>query len=207
MAEAGEPAQERSALELSQAAELLGAYCFVERRLFELTGAWSVEVDRPGVAVQLDSVSQQHAWHAELWAERLPVLAGVEQASLIRPLGASLGPLLDALAACGSAVERLAGLYRCVLPRLVVSYGRHLRRAVPATDAPTIRALRLVRTDELAAWQVGEAQLEGLIDTAAAAELAAATLGRLEGALAAGGPAVGLVPWPGEKLTKPGQRA
>ena len=81
MAEAAEPIPERPALGLSQAAELLGSYCFVERRLFELTGAWSVEVDRPGVAVQLDRVSQQHAWHAELWAERLPVLAGVEPAS------------------------------------------------------------------------------------------------------------------------------
>jgi hypothetical protein len=197
--EAAGPPPERSALELGQAAELLGAYCFVERRLFELTGAWSVEVGRPGVAVQLDAVSQQHAWHAELWAERLPVLAGVEPASLIRPLGAALGPLLDSLAACESDVERLAGLYRCVLPRLLASYGGHLRRAVPVTDAPTIRALRLVRADELAAWQVGEAQLEGLIDTAAAAELAAATLGRLEGTLAAAGPSVGLVPWPGEK--------
>jgi hypothetical protein len=198
MAEAAEPTPERPALGLSQAAELLGSYCFVERRLFELTGAWSVEVDRPGVAVQLDRVSQQHAWHAELWAERLPVLAGVEPASLVRPQGA-LGPLLDSLAACESAVERLAGLYRCVLPRLVVSYGRHQRRAVPATDARVMRALRLVRADELAAWQVGEAQLESLIDTAEAAELAAATLGRLEAGLAAGGVGVGLIPWPGQK--------
>jgi hypothetical protein len=62
-----------------------------------------------------------------------------------------------------------------------------------------MRALRLVRADELAAWQVGEAQLESLIDTAEAAELAAATLGRLEAGLAAGGVGVGLIPWPGQK--------
>ena len=193
------PTPHRSALPLSQAAELIGAYCFVERRLFELTGAWSVEVAGPGVGLHLDQVSQQHAWHAELWAERLPVLAGIEPASLIRPLGPALGPVLDALAACESDVERLAGLYRCVLPRLVTSYGRHLRRAVAATDAPVMRALRLVRTDELAAWQVGEAQLEGLVETAERAELAAATVGRLEAELAADGGGVGLVPWPGQK--------
>ena len=199
MPEAAGPTRDRSALELSQAAELLGAYCFVERRLFELTGAWSVEVTRPGLAVQLDAVSQQHAWHAELWADRLPVLAGIEPASLVAPAGPALGPVLDALAATDTAVERLAGLYRCVLPRLLVTYGRHLRRAVPATDAPVIRALRLVRTDELAAWQVGEAQLEVLIDTPDAARAAAATVGVLEATLASGLAGPGLVPWPGQR--------
>ena len=38
-AEEGAPA--RGPLGLTAAAALLGAYCFVERRLFELTGAWS----------------------------------------------------------------------------------------------------------------------------------------------------------------------
>jgi hypothetical protein len=189
----------RRALELGQAAELLGSYCFVERRLFELTGAWSVQVEPPGLAVHLDQVSQQHAWHAELWADRLPVLAGVDPASLIRPLGPAVGPVLDALAGAGTTVERLAGLYRCVLPRLLATYGRHLRWAVRATDAPVIRALRLVRTDELAAWQVGEAQLEALIDTTEAAGAAAATLGRLESTVVTAEAGLGLVPWPGQR--------
>jgi len=187
------------ALALAQAAELLGAYCFVERRLFELTGAWSGELGVPRLAVHLDQVSQQHAWHAELWADRLPVLAGIEPASLVAPAGPALGPVLDALAATDTAVERLAGLYRCVLPRLLVTYGRHLRRAVPATDAPVIRALRLVRTDELAAWQVGEAQLEVLIDTPDAARAAATAVGALEATLASGLAGPGLVPWPGQR--------
>ena len=189
----------RAALELGQASELLGAYCFIERRLFELTGAWSVQVEPPRLAVHLDQLSQQHAWHAELWADRLPVLAGIEPASLIGPLGPAVGPLLDSLAAAETTLERLAGLYRCVLPRLLATYGRHLRRAVPATDAPVMRALRLVRTDELAAWQVGEAQLQALIDTAEAAAAAAAMLERLESAMATDGLGAGLVPWPGQR--------
>ncbi|HXQ18673.1 MAG TPA: hypothetical protein VN781_03500 [Acidimicrobiales bacterium] len=200
MAEALGPSDaHRTALELGQAAALLGAYCFIERRLFELTGAWSVEVEPPRLQVHLDQVSQQHAWHAALWAERLPVLAGVEPASLIAPLGPSLGPVLDALASAPSAPERLAGLYRCVLPRLLSTYGRHLRRAVPATDAPVVRALRLVRTDELAAWQAGEALLQSLIDTAETAAVAAAAAARLEAQLLTGHAAVGLVPWPGQR--------
>lgn len=199
MGEAGGPPGDRTALELGQSAELLGAYCFVERRLFELTGAWSVEVDLPRLQVHLDQVSQQHAWHAELWAERLPVLAGVEPASLIAPLGPALGGVLDLLAAAPTSPERLAGLYRCVLPRLLATYGRHLRRAAPATDAPVVRALRLVRTDELAAWQAGEALLQSVIDGEETAARVAATASGLEARLLTGHAGVGLVPWPGQK--------
>jgi len=189
----------RAALELGQAAELLGTYCFVERRLFELTGAWSVEVDLPRVQVHLDELSQQHAWHAELWAERLPVLAGVEPETLIGPAAApGAARVLDDLEQAGSALERMAGLHRCVLPRLLATYGRHLRRAIPATDAPVVRALRLVRTDELAAWQLGESLLQSLVDTADAAAGAASIVGRLEATLATGHAGPGLVPWPGQ---------
>jgi hypothetical protein len=62
-----------------------------------------------------------------------------------------------------------------------------------------IRALRLVRTDELAAWQVGEAQLEVLIDTPDAARAAATAVGALEATLASGLAGPGLVPWPGQR--------
>jgi hypothetical protein len=197
MAESAVEPEERSALPLAQAAALLGSYCYIERRLYELTGAWSVEVDQPRAQVHLDQVSQQHAWHAQLFADRLPMLAGVETSSLIRPLGA-VDTVLEALAGAPSLLERLAGLYRVVVPRLVTTYGRHLRRAVPVTDAPVVRALRLVRTDELAAWQAGEALVQSLVD-GPGASLAAAIVGRLEGNLAGAAPGLGLVPWPGRR--------
>jgi len=197
MAESGDEQADRSALPLEQSAELLGAYCFIERRLYALTGAWSVEVDQPRVQVHLDQVSQQHAWHAELFADRLPVLAGVAPDTLIRSPGAA-GTVLEALADAPSSLERLAGLYRVVVPRLLTTYGRHLRRAVPVTDAPVVRALHLVRTDELAAWQAGEALVQSLVDGPGASQ-AAAIVGRLEGSLAGVAPGLGLVPWPGRR--------
>jgi hypothetical protein len=39
------------------------------------------------VQVHLDAQSMRHAWHAELFAERLPVLAGADPDGLTRALG------------------------------------------------------------------------------------------------------------------------
>ncbi|HLN17997.1 MAG TPA: hypothetical protein VK277_14740 [Acidimicrobiales bacterium] len=196
-------------LTLGQAALLAGAYRWIELRLFELTGSWAVEVPVPEVQVHLDQVSQQHAWHAELWEERLPVLSGVDPASFVRPLGPAVEPLfaelaegavpdedVDELAGGRGVVQRLAGLYRVATPRLLASYDRHLARATPVADGPTIRALRLVVADELAAWQQGECLLQGLLRRPHDAAAAAAACERLESLVVASGAGPGLVPWP-----------
>lgn len=185
-------------LTLAQAAERFGAYRWVERRLFELTGAWAAEATPPDARIHLDVVSRQHGWHAELWADRLPVLDGTDHDALTRPAGPVLGPLVAELARQGGTVARLAALYRVVVPRLIVTYDRHLRRATAAADAPAVRALRLVRRDEVEAWQAGEALLEQLLvrpeDAASTAEVQA----RLEATVVEASGGSGLLPWPGE---------
>ena len=45
-----------------------------------------------------DVYSQQHAWHAELWAERLPVLDGLDPATLTLPPTIEVDRLLALLA-------------------------------------------------------------------------------------------------------------
>ena len=183
-------------LTLAQAAERFGAYCWVERRLFELTGAWAAEAIPPEARIHLDVVSGQHGWHAGLWADRLPVLDGVDHDALIRPGGPAMGPLLDELSRQPDTTARLAGLYRVVVPRLIVTYGRHLRRARAAADAPAVRALRLVRRDEVEAWQAGEALLEQLLVRPEDAALAAAVEARLEGTVVTEWGGSGLLAWP-----------
>lgn len=191
----GEPVRP-AALTLFRTAELVGAYRWTERRLFELTGAWAVEADAPAVRLHLDRVSAEHAWHAELWAARLPVIDGVDPDALTRPLGPAVGPLMEALAATAGTVGRLAGLYRVVLPRLLVTYHRHLERAVAVADGPVVRALRLVRRDEAESWAQGESLLEGALATPSDADAAAEVQRRLEATVVAAGAGEGLVPWP-----------
>lgn len=188
---------EQVPLRLGEAARLAGAYRWTEHRLFELTGSWAGEEAEPAVQVHLDEVSAQHSWHAELWAQRLPVLDDVDPDELTRPAGRALEPVLAVLSTTKGLVPRLAGLYRVVVPRLLVTYDRHLAQAVPATDGPTIRALRLLLRDELEGWQSGERLLQSVLSSPEQVAAAAQAQERLEGALAAAQPGEGLLPWPG----------
>jgi hypothetical protein len=185
-----------TSLTLDRAAERFGAYRWAEHRLFELTGAWAAEATSPAARIHLDVVSGQHSWHAELWAARLPVLDGTDPEALTRPAGPVMAGLFDELARARGTVDRLAGLYRVVVPRLLVTYGRHLRRAAPAADAPAVRALRLVRRDEVESWEAGEALLEHLVVGDGEAAAAAAVQARLEAGLVASWAGCGLLPWP-----------
>lgn len=184
-----------TALTLHQSAALVGTYRWVERRLFEVTGEWAAEVAEPEVQVHLDEVSARHGWHEELWADRAPIVGGLDPENLVRPLGATADEVFGALG--GEAVPLLAGLYRVVVPRLVTTYQDHLNRAVAVSDGPAIRVLRLALQDEVESWLAGEALLQGLLRTTADAGTAAAVQRRLEAALVGAGDGRGLVPWPG----------
>jgi hypothetical protein len=189
---------ERALLELHRAAGLLGAYCAIERRLFELTGSLAAQDDvTPEITVYLDSLSAEHAWHAELWADRLPVLSGVDAQALV-VLPAPLEEVFDELES-RIPVDGLTGLFRLVLPRLITSYARHAESATSVSEGPTLRALRLVLRDETEAWAAGEALVEGLLDTPEAAAAAAKWVLSLETRLISAGLIPGLVPWPGRR--------
>ena len=196
-------------LTIHGAAVRLGAYRWTEERLFELTGTWAAAPGLVDVArVHLFEASTQHAWHAQLWADRLPVLAGVDPEGLTRPVGARAASLLTALepaevpepspgAEAPRGVRFVAGLTVEVLPRLLGSYAEFGRRLVPVTDGPSIRALTLVVRDVEEELAAAGTLLGGLAGSSAAEEWARA-LG--EGLfLEAGGDgahADDLFPWP-----------
>ena len=64
-------------------------------------GTWVLDVPIAAVQVHLDAQSMRHAWHAELWGDRLPVLAGVDPDGLDPPLPATAA-LFDALDGVGA---------------------------------------------------------------------------------------------------------
>ncbi len=175
-----------TSLTLGATAALAGAYRWIEQALFEVLGSWVADIAIPAVQIHLDAQASRHAWHAELWADRLPVLAGVDPDGLTRPPqpaldvlsllagstappqvgtpGRSWPPAVAEDAVGGpAALPRLAGLYRVVLPRLVVSYGAHLRATSEVADQPVVRALRLVLADEIEDWQEGEQMVQRLV--------------------------------------------
>ena len=135
-------------------AALVGEYRWIENALYSTLGSWVVDMPIPAVQVHVDAQSMRHAWHAELWAERLPVLAGVDPERLTVPSARPSRPVRSARAtslpaavpgraaeerAPPGALPRLAAIYRVILPRLVTTYVRHLRVASPMTDGPVRR--------------------------------------------------------------------
>jgi hypothetical protein len=152
---------EQTTLPFEDSARRVGAYRFVEHRLFEVTGAWAVAGRDAAMSVHASEMSLQHAWHAELWEARLPAVAWADHAALTTA-PAAVTAVLDALAELIDPVSGLAGLYRVVLPRLVATYEEHAARAVPVTDGPVIRALTLIRRDEADQLVAGRELLESL---------------------------------------------
>ena len=197
----------QAALPLDVTAALVGTYRWIESALHAALGSWVRHVPLPAVQVHLDGQSMRHAWHAELWAERLPVLRDVDPDALTVPSPASAalfamlngdsGPDGDAPEAGPPGVlPLLAGLYRVALPRLVTTYGRHLDLMAPVADAPLRRTLRQVLADEVEDLLVGERLVERLLARPHDVEAVHDFTRRLETAVVAVGGGPGLVALP-----------
>jgi len=183
------PAPARSAaLGLEEQARLTGAYRWTERRLFELLGAWVADERSEQARVLFDLQSQQHAWHSQLFGERLPVLDWIDPEELTRATNHEAEQVLGIVGAAESTLLRLVGIGRFVLPRLVTGYTLQLERASTVADAPLRRALRLVLRDEIEAWQASELMLQGLVRDSGDADSASQHLACLETVLAGSGP-------------------
>jgi hypothetical protein len=136
----------------------LGAWCWVERRLFEVAGGWVASTPEPEVKLHLASVCHHHAWNAELLERLLPnAYAGPVTQLVVAPGEA---PVLERMAALEATVERLAGLYRVAVPRALASYESYLQGCNPTTDGPSIRTVRIIATHLRDDWVVGEALLQ-----------------------------------------------
>jgi len=206
-----------SALSLHAQARLVGSYQWIERRLFEVLGSWVASEPVPEAQMLFDVFSQQHAWHAALFADRLPALDSVDAASLVSPPSTEVDRMLallagvvpdDASATDGSLMSRgggpdvpargtlprLVGIGRVVLARLVTGYTLHLRRTSPVADAPMTRCLRLVLRDETEEWQALEALTQALLRRPHDVAVVTGHQQRLEEIIAGSG--AGLVPWP-----------
>jgi hypothetical protein len=192
--------------------QVLGGYQWVERRVFEVLGSWVGAEAVPEARVLFDVQSQHHGWHAELFAERMPAIEGVDPAIYVLPPSAEVDQLLATLgggamstsqedvhaaagARAGGTLLRLVGLARVLLPRLVTGYGLHLQRCAPVTDAPLVRALRMVVRDDIEAWQATEAMVQSLVRRPHDVAVVTAHQEALEAKVAGAGP--GFVAWPG----------
>jgi hypothetical protein len=133
---------------IGQLADRVGAYCWIEHRLFTSLGLWTGQADGAAgplvaeVTVFLAESSRGHAESAQRWHDRLPVRAGVESAALVAPPAGPLPEVFDRLDAEPDLTRRLAGLSQVVLSRLVSTYAEHHRDASPVSEAPVMATLQ-----------------------------------------------------------------
>ena len=165
---------------LDEATGLVGGHLWAESRLFETLGAWVASTDEPAAKLLFDRHSQHHAWRAQQWWDRLPVLADVDRDRLIQPPTPAAAAGAAALAGLEGATARLAGVYRVALPRLFAGYQRHRQRVDPASDGSAMRTLDLLMPDVAGDWREGEVILQGLLRDLSGVDQAAATVALLE---------------------------
>ncbi|MFM7270987.1 MAG: hypothetical protein ACKO2C_05065 [Actinomycetes bacterium] len=175
--------------DVEESARRVGAYAWLEMRLFEALGGWIATVPELDVKLVLGRHCYHHAWHAEQFQQRLPELREMNPDRLTLPAAG-----IEAFAAAltepegpDRTIEKLVGVFRVLLPRKIAAYTYHRNGTSTITDAPTIRTLDFVLQDELADWREGEMLLQSLISTPAEVERAARRAAELEAIVSAAG--------------------
>ena len=156
---------------IDELAELIGAYCWVENRIFELSGAWATGASAspggglpPALRVWCAGLSRRHGLLAARWAERLPVRAGVDRAALV---AAPPGPWPGRSTRWpphptpGSAWRRWS---RPCSPACRPSTSVHGQTATPVSEGSVLEVLAGAHRDLAAEISGGRALLEGSAD-------------------------------------------
>lgn len=172
---------------LKEAAARVGGHRWIELQVFEIAGRWVPETPEPGAKLALDRHSGHAAWRAAQWEDRLPVVAEIDRAGLVRPPDDRWARAVAELGALEGTVARLAGLYRVVFPRLAGRYRAHRTATAVAPDGPVRRTLAMALADLGSDRDEGDDILAALLDTPGAVDAAAAAAVRVEAALAAPG--------------------
>jgi hypothetical protein len=168
---------------VEESARRIGHYKWAEMRLFEALGGWVATVPELDVKLVLGRHTYHHAWHSELWHKRLPELREMTPERMTVPPNDELVAFMDAVRepeAPEETIEKLVGVYRVLIPRFIGVYTYHLHATSEITDAPTMRSLRFILTDELDDWREGEMLLQTLLDGPATIERAARRQQELE---------------------------
>ncbi|CAN5132201.1 hypothetical protein BH18ACT4_BH18ACT4_16010 [soil metagenome] len=198
------------AFTVEESARRIGHYKWTEMKLFEALGGWVATVPELDVKVRIGTHCHHHAWHAELWHDRLPALREIDADRLTAPANDQMVAFVDALVApegAGATIEKLVGVYRVLIPHKIAAYTYHLNNTSTITDAPTIRTLGFALQDEFDDWRDGEMMIQSLVESDDEVDRAAAHQAKLEKLLlGAGGIAgPGTIGSPYERAASPAE--
>jgi hypothetical protein len=159
-------------------ADLIGAYAWMEQRIFSITGGFATapwgdgdadgdadsDVDARLAEARLwcAALSRRHGARAVQWAARLPVRAGVDARALVRAPTSSLEGVLEALSRAPDLLTGLAAVLGVWLPSLDRVYESHLGDASPVSEAPVLEVLADAHQDLVGEISGGRALLDAV---------------------------------------------
>jgi hypothetical protein len=179
---------------VEETARRVGHYKWVEMKIFEMMGGWVATVPELDIKLRLGTHCYHHAFHSELWHKRLPELREMNPERLTVPPNPEFEAFIEGLTepeAAELTIEKMTGLYRVLLPRLIAAYTYHLNNTSEITDSPTIRSLNFCLQDDMEEWREGEMILQSLIETPDEVARAAAQQSHLTNLLIASGGVAG----------------
>jgi hypothetical protein len=130
---------------IDQLARRVRRWIAVEELLFETLGRWARQLSEPALKRMLATWCHRHAWHAELWRQRMPALDALDGDA--DDVDAWAAPLRSALQDVRTSEEVIAALRESVLPALEAAVAEHREAIEPVLDGPTGRVLDLVGAD------------------------------------------------------------
>ena len=169
--------------DVNETARRVGIYKWTEMKLFEAMGGWIATVPELDVKMRLGTHCYHHAWHADLWNKRLPELREMKTERLTLPANDAMERFIAAMTAPEApelTIEKLVGMYRVLIPRMIAAYTFHMNNTSEITDMPTIRSIKFILQDEYEDWRDGEMLIQSLMSTPDHARRAAEHQAKLE---------------------------
>ena len=127
---------------------LAGEFAWAEDEVCSILAGWIPSIAESDVAAFVGARCHQHAWHADLWRDRIASVPGIDPLVLIAPADDVTRTLFSDVATTESSIERLEGVYRVLLPRMVSAYRELMSPENRILDAPTVRIATLVLHEE-----------------------------------------------------------
>jgi len=149
---------------VEESVERIVRYRWAQQQLSAALGGWVATIPELDVKAMLGPHCYQHAWHADLWRQRLPELKEpVEhRAEPANPAFAAFMEELTSPDEGDQTIEKLVGVYRVLVPHLLAVYTFHQKVTSDIVDAPTVRILGFMLADLHTQIAEGEMMIQDL---------------------------------------------
>lgn len=149
---------------VEESVERIVNYKWAEQHLSAALGGWVATIPELDVKARLGPHCYQHAWHADLWRQRLPELreANEDRSEPANDAFVTFMTELTSPDAPELTVEKLVGIYRVIVPHLLATYSFHRHVTSDIVDAPTVRILKFMIDDDVEQLIEGEMIIQDL---------------------------------------------